>query len=120
MSFRPRLRTNGLNKTERKFFAYVHPGAPGGISLKRPRPRLRKQDKRALPVDMYAVVFFPKITTMGRASVSFYGVNGTLATSPQTAIAKFMDSTAKGQKWRTYQNAGHRVRKIRVVDMGDA
>ena len=105
-------------KKETKFYELVHPGGPGGIVLR--KPRKRKQAKRAKSVEMYAVVFFPKITGIVSAHVDFYGVRTTLANSPEAAKTLFMDRIAKGEKWKTYHDAGHRVRKIKISDRGDA
>lgn len=105
----------------KKFRLYqLHPdgGGPGGVVLRKPRPR--KQDRRAQSAEMYAVIFFPKITGIGKAHVHFYGVHESLAQSPEAAKVKFMDRIRKGEKWETYAQAGHRVRKIKIVDMGDA
>lgn len=103
----------------RKFYVLnaVKDGIGGGTYKK---PRERKQDKRAKPGKMYAVVFFPKITGIGKARVDFWGLHRTLAQSPKAAIAKFMDSIRQGEKWSTYAEAGHRVRKVRISDMGPA
>ncbi len=102
---------------DKKFYELVHPGGPSGIVPW--KPRMRKQDKRAKPAEMYAVVFFPKITSIGPAQVDFYGVRTTLANSAEAAKTLFMDRIAKGEKWKTYHEAGHRIRKIRISDLGD-
>ena len=104
--------------SEQKFYALVHPGAPGGIVLK--KPRARKQAKRAKSEEMYCVVFFPKITGIIEATVNFYGIRTTMANTPEAAKVFFMDRIAKGEKWETYHDAGHRIRKVRVIDLGDA
>ena len=101
-----------------KFYALVHPGAPKGIMTR--KPRMKKQDRRAKSGEMYAVIFFPKITGLGKAQVNFYGLEGTLSQSPKAAIAKFMDRIKQGETWKTYSDAGHRVRRVRIVDLGDA
>ena len=103
---------------ENKFWALVHPGAPGGVV--REKPEMRQQDAEAEPVEMYAVVFFPKITGIGPAALNFYGLQGTLSNSPEAARVRFMDRMAAGQKWETFSEAGHRIRKVRVTDLGDA
>ena len=66
------------------------------------------------------MIFFPKITGLMKASVDFYGLHKTLSQSPEAAIAKFMDSIKQGETWDTYQDAGHRVRKVKISDLGDA
>ena len=42
----------------------------GGMTFM--RPDSRKQDRRAKAAVMYAVVFFPKISGIGKAHVDFY------------------------------------------------
>ncbi len=101
-----------------KFYQLIHPGAPSGVLSK--KPKRRKQDKVALSEEMYAVVFFPKLNFMGPAQVDFYGVRTTLAKSPEAAKVLFMDRIARGEKWEVYQDAGHRIRKIKISDLGDA
>ena len=103
-----------------KFYALVHPGGPrGGVIATAKRPmRRRKQDRRAKAFDGYAVIFFPKITNLGKARISQMVWN-TLAQTPEAAISKFMDGM-KGETWETYHDAGHRVRKVRLSDLGDA
>ena len=101
-----------------KFWALVHPGAARGIVTE--EPKFKEQDAEAAPMDGYAVVFFPKITVVGNASLDYPRVKDTLSQTPEAAIAKFMDELAKSCKWETYHDAGHRVRKVRIIDLGDA
>lgn len=82
--------------------------------------KFRKQDKRAKPCEMYAVVFFPRVQRIGKACIWPHAIRGALANSAATAKAIFMDGLAPGQKWATYNRAGHRIRKVRIVDCGDA
>ena len=90
----------------------------GGVVLG--KSRRRKQDKRARSAEMYAVIFFPKVTGIGKANVNFFGVQSTLAQSPEAARVRFMDRIAPGESWESYHKAGHRVRKVKILDMGDA
>ena len=82
------------------------------------RPRAQKQDHRAIAFEGYAVVFFPKITGIGKSKLYFYCLE-TLSNTPEAAKTKFMDRIAPGEKWETYANAGHRVRRIKATDQGD-
>ena len=82
--------------------------------------RERKQDKKAKSTEMYAVVFFPKIHGIGKANMGFFSIARSIANSPEAAIAKFMDEIKRGEKWETYHDAGHRVRRVKIMDMGDA
>jgi hypothetical protein len=89
----------------------------GGV-IKAPL-RYRKQDKRATGDTAYAVVFFPRIKGIGRAHVDMY-IRETLSRSPEAAISRFMDRIARSETWKTYYRAGHKVRKIKLSDLGDA
>lgn len=100
-----------------KFYQLVHPGGPGGFMMK--KPRIRKQDKRFKSAEFYAVVFFPKITGIGKASASWPKTINSLSNSPQAAIAKFLDGIKKGETWETYEDAGHRVRRVKIMDLGE-
>lgn len=92
-------------------------GVGGVITTK---PRRRAQDKRAKAESYFAVVFFPKIEGIGRARLSYHRVLSTLSGSAEAAKMKFMDGIARGEKWETYARAGHRVRRIKLSDLGDA
>ena len=107
-----------MSGEDKKFYELVHPGGPGGVLFR--KPRMKKQDRRAKSETMYAVVFFPKITGIGPAEVNHYGIRTTLAQTPEAAKVMFMDRIAKGEKWKTYADAGHRIRKVKIMDMGDA
>lgn len=80
----------------------------------------RKQDRIAEAAEGYAVVFFPKYHGIGKAQVNFFGLDRSLSRSPEAAKIKFMDGMKPGEKWETYHRGGHRIRKVRVVDLGDA
>ena len=99
-----------------KFYKLIHPGAPYGLLLR--KPRARKQARRAKSAEMFAVIFFPKITGIMNAQVGFYNLR--LSQTPEAARVKFMDDIKKGEKWATYADAGHRVRRVRIIDLGDA
>ena len=103
---------------ENRFWKLHHPGAPTGIV--REEPVFQEQDAKASSAEGYAVVFFPKITGLGKATLDFPGVARTLSQTPEAAISKFMDAIKSGQKWSTYHDAGHRVRRLRFTDLGDA
>lgn len=107
-----------MNDGEGKYYALIHPGGMGGVV--RGKPEMREQDKEAAPAEGYAVVFFPKISGIGPASLDWPRIGATLARTPEAAIAKFMDGVAEGQTWETYYDGGNRVRRVRVVDLGDA
>lgn len=102
----------------RKFYELVHPGAPGGIVLE--KPEMQEQDAEFEPEELFVVVFFPKITGIGPARVWFHKIHGTLAQSPEAAKMRFMDGIKQGEKWETYADAGHRIRRVKIVDLGDA
>lgn len=100
-----------------RFYELTHPGGPKGLLTEKPVER--KQDDIAQPVEMYAVVFFPRLDRLGPAAI-YPRVWETLARTPEAAIAKFLDSLVPGEKWETYADAGHRVRKVIIADRGDA
>jgi hypothetical protein len=88
--------------------------------LIRGKIRWRKQDKRARSAEGYAVVFFPRIHGIGKACIYMFGLDYSLSRSPEAAISKFMDRIAGSETWVKMSKAGHRVRKVRVIDLGDA
>ena len=104
--------------TENKFWKLHHPGAPTGVV--REEPSFREQDAKAASAEAFAVVFFPKITGIGHASLDFPRTSSTLSQTREAAISKFMDGIRTGEVWKTYHDAGHRVRRVRITDLGDA
>ncbi len=101
-----------------KFFELVHPGGPKGIL--QGEPKMREQDKSARDGEGYVVCFFPRITGIGAANLNYPGALETFSQTPEAAVMKFMDRIKRGEKWETYRDAGHRVRKVKIVDLGDA
>ncbi len=101
-----------------KWYKLVHPGGPGGFTRIEPRPQV--QDSEAIPGEGYVVAFFPKIDTLGPASLDWPSTWETLSRSPEAAISKFMDKIRRGEKWETYRDAGHCVRHVRIIDLGPA
>lgn len=107
--------------TRRSEFQALDPKKHGvGGFLKGTKIRDRKQDRRAIPGEGYAVIFFPRIHGIGKAAVHTFGLDKSLSRSPEAAISKFMDSIARSETWKSLSRAGHRVRKVRIVDLGDA
>ena len=110
---------DGLTPEERKYFRLLtETVGVGGIMLE--KPTLQEQDKEATPAEGYVVAFFPRIGQLGPATLSWPRVSETFSQTPETAIARFMDGIKKGEEWERYQEAGHRVRKVRLIDLGDA
>lgn len=101
-----------------KYWQLLKPAGVGGVVTK--KPRLRKQDRRAKPGEMYAVIFFPRISSLGPAGIHFFEISGTLAQSPEAARIRFMDRIKQGESWESYHKAGHRIRRVRITDLGDA
>ena len=101
-----------------KYYKLIHPGGPRGFLLE--KPKRRKQDKKFKSAEFYAVVFFPKITGLGEASARWPNTISTISNSRKAAIVKFMDGITAGETWETYYDAGYRVRKINITDLGDA
>jgi hypothetical protein len=107
-----------MSKSKHKFWELRHPGALRGVLPE--EPAFREQDATAEPVEHYAVVFFPKITGIGHADLRWPSVLETLSRTPDAAICKFLDRLVHGKKWETYHDAGHRVRRVLITDLGDA
>ena len=81
------------------------------------RLRERKQDRRAKPLEMYAVAWFPKYTRLGPARLTHWQAIPSMAHTPELAIAKFLDGTPN--KWDSLYEAGWRVRRVKLSDIGD-
>jgi len=92
----------------------------GGITKRMPKPR--KQDNRARAWEGYAVVFFPQYEIGFKATVGFHQTLDTLSQTPEAARVRFADNIGGAEspdvKWKEYHKAGHRVRKVRVIDLG--
>lgn len=102
--------------SETKFYELVHPGGPSGVVLK--KPRMKKQAKHFKSGEFYAAVFFPKITGIGDALLG-WRLMETLSHTPEAAKAKYMDRIVKSETWETYEDAGWKIRKVKVSDLGD-
>ena len=96
----------------------IQPGAPRGVTFE--EPKFRSQDNTAESTMYYAVVFFPRITTFGPAVLCSHGTRDSLSQSPEAAVTRFMDSIKAGENWEDYQQAGWKVRKVLLTDLGDA
>ena len=99
------------------FTEMVHPGAPTGLiggCL-----QMREQDEIFEPAEYYAVVFFPRVDFLGPATAKWPSVLDTISNSPEASITKFMDRIVKSESWESYAEAGHKVRKILISDLGD-
>jgi hypothetical protein len=90
----------------------------GGLT--RHEPRWREQDKEATPAEFFAAVFFPKIEGIGDATLGDSHFRDTLAQTKDAAIMRFLDTIAPNQTWEGYEAAGWCIRKVRVIDLGDA
>lgn len=88
----------------------------GGVSTV--KPTKRKQDRRALSSVRYAMVFFPKVHGIGVATL---GWDTPLVHRRETAPVVFMDGIGvrEGETLKQYEDAGWRLRKIKIVDLGD-
>jgi hypothetical protein len=94
----------------------------GGIQPHMPKPR--KEDRRAKSWEGYAVVFFPQYDIGWKATVSFHSTLGTLSQTPEAARVRYADNIggpdSPDKKWAQYHHAGHRVRRIKIIDLGPA
>lgn len=107
-----------MTDESRKFYELVHPGGPRGLVLE--EPKMQEQDKEFEPGVFYAVIFFPKITGIGKATGQWPRIMDTLSNSPEAAKTKFMDGISKHESWQTYVDAGHKIRRVKITDLGDA
>ncbi len=100
----------------KKFYSLDHKkhGIGGVTSIK---PARRKQDAKAKSSIRYAMVFFPKIDGIGPATLDW---DVKLTMRPESADVVFMDNIARDDDLKTYKSAGWRLRKIKLIDMGDA
>ena len=99
------------------FYQLVHPGGPGGVVSE--KPEMRAQDAAFEPAVLYAAVFFPKLTCLGHAQFRHADLT-TLSKTPEAARTKFMDAIASGETWAVYHDAGWRIRKVEIQDLGDS
>lgn len=108
---------------KRKWYK-LDPKKHGVAGLSPHTPKRRKEDRRAAPWEGYAVIFFPQYEIGQKAAVGFYGTAATLSQTAEAARVKFADSIggkeSPDKKWAEYHKAGHRVRRIKIVDLGPA
>ena len=102
-----------------KFYELVHPGGWKGLLTRKPRMK-KRQDRRAKSLEAYVAVFFPKITGLGPAGIQHYDIANRIARTPEAAKVKYLDGIIKGEKWETYADAGWKIRKVKIIDLGDA
>ena len=79
----------------------------------------REQDAEFPAEEMYCVVFFPRVSGMPTA-VSPYMLQSTAASTPEKAKMLFVGGLGGDAGWDEYAEAGWKVRKVRVIDLGDA
>ena len=79
----------------------------------------REQDAEFPAEEMYCVVFFPRVAGMPTA-VSPYMLQSTAASTPEKAKMLFVGGLGGDAGWDEYAEAGWKVRKVRVIDLGDA
>ncbi len=102
-----------------KFYQLVHSGSYSGVLTRKPWMK-KKQDRRAKALEAYVAVFFPKITGIGPATIWGHNVSERIGQTPEAAKVKYMDGLAKDTTWETYADAGWCIRKIKIVDLGEA
>ena len=87
-------------------------------------PKPRKQDRRAIPMDAYAVIFFPRYKFGWKATIGFMNIEETISQTPEAARVRYADriggKESPDKKWKEYHKAGHMVRRIRIIDLGPA
>jgi hypothetical protein len=105
-------------------FSALDPKKHGVGGIIRGKIREKEQDRAFEPCDeLYAVVFFPRIENLGPAVIWSSTLKETLSHTPATAIAKFMDRGASPndefETWESYAEAGWKVRRLKIADLGD-
>lgn len=80
----------------------------------------REQEKEFPPEEMYCVVFFPRVSGMPTVVIYPYMLQSTAASTPEKAKMLFVGGLGGDAGWDQYAEAGWKVRKVRVVDLGDA
>lgn len=94
----------------------------GGLIHLKPTPRT--EDRRAKSWEGYAVIFFPQYKIGWKAQVGFNETEETLSQTAEAARIKYADRIGGAEKpdkkWKDYHRAGHRVRRVRIIDLGPA
>lgn len=116
-----RYKTTKLGK--RKWYE-LDPKKHGISGLSPYMPKPRKQDRRAKAWEGYSVVFFPQYRLGWKAHIGYHDTLQHMSQTPEAARVRFADKIggdkSPAQKWKNYYRAGHRVRKIKIIDMGPA
>lgn len=111
-------------KDGKKRWYELDPKKHGIAGLTKHFPKKRKQDRRALPWEGYVVEFFPQYRLGWKAQLGFNSAIETLSKTPEAARVRYADSIGGAEhpakKWDTYYQAGHRVRRVRLIDLGPA
>lgn len=117
-----RTKTTAL-PVKRKWY-HLDPKKHGLGGVTHLKPVKRKPDRRASPWEGYAVIFFPQYKVGFKAQVGFQSTNDTLSQTAEAARVRFADNIggegSPDLKWAEYHLAGHRVRRVRIVDLGPA
>ena len=124
MSARKKFKLNRVVKVGRKKWYEMDPKVTWVAGLSPTRLKRRKEDRRAAPWEGYAVIFFPQYNIGIKASVGFSSTEETLSQTAEAARVKFADRIGgkdhPDKKWKGYHKAGHRVRRVRIIDLGPA
>lgn len=118
-------RTKKIWDKDKKHYWYeLDPKRHGIAGLSKTFPKKRKQDRRAKPMEGYAVVFFPQYKLGWKAQMGFCDTEETISQTAEAARVKYADRIGgkdhPAKKWEEYHAAGHRVRRIRIIDLGPA
>jgi len=119
-----KFKLNRVFKIGRKKWYEMDPKVTWVAGLSPTKLKRRKEDRRASPWEGYAVIFFPQYNIGWKASVGFQGLSETLSQTPEAARIRFADNIGGNdhpdKKWKDFHKAGHRVRRVRIIDLGPA
>ncbi len=114
----------GRVKIDKRHWYELDPEKHGVGGLSPHMPKLRKEDRRARPLEGYAVIFFPQYNIGWKAQIWYNEVQETLSQTPEAARVRYADHIGgkehPAKKWAKYHKAGHRVRRVKIIDMGPA
>lgn len=117
------MKTKTIKIGKKKWYE-LDPKKHGVAGIQPYMPKPRKEDRRARSWEGYAVIFFPQYDIGFKAIVGFHDTDSTISQTPEAARVRFADSIggkdSPDKKWATYYKAGHRVRRIKIIDLGPA
>lgn len=83
-----------------------------------------KNKRRAKPLEGYVVAFYmnPEVG-LKEPLILAHTLRETFSRTPEMAKKRWLDDVHEGDKpktWNKYNRCGQRIRKVKIIDMGDA